>query len=539
MVARGEKSRCQSPCFNVHVELDNKALKAKNNGLTQTVAKLQQDNAELSKQITLLQGETFEIKSRYNNLKNVISIIDSTTKSCLPKLNEVVETFTGIIQLCSVASNISNSNRDTRTQAVKPQIVNGHVLHNPTITLSRFDNDDISYTPPRPSTSRISSNIVIRPSTSHGSNEVNRERNSNVNGSLEEDNNSDSDNRNENEANEEEDTSFICQATRGVCKRKQSNNDMSMLEGDDLEDSDEDLELPLAEEEENEDQCDQRLTTIQEDEEEEEEEEPSNPLSPRSRQRRFLKGRLQEVRIYLNQLPTTSIEQFRGSGNISISVSPPERRSSYMQRSSSLVGEPNGSLVDNRRSFLDENLSMLNRSFSKNLSPIHNLPSSTTSRASTSDSNDMPSLTLEELGLVSSDDQHRKTSTPIVPRKSNENFFNRSGMFDSPNKSSKSETSLFKTNVTKRRITSREKKRIAQVLLNRLSMEKKLSGSPIDKIKGMVNSPPITQRVQMRTRSKEKRMVKVEKPEEESMENDAIETTRKTTRKQDSPTKKI
>lgn len=50
------------------------------------------------------------------------------------------------------------------------------------------------------------------------------------------------------------------------------------------------------------------------------------------------------------------MEQFSGPGNISISVSPPEQRSSFQHRSSSLVGDANESVMDNGRLYLGEQL---------------------------------------------------------------------------------------------------------------------------------------------------------------------------------------
>lgn len=63
-----------------------------------------------------------------------------------------------------------------------------------------------------------------------------------------------------------------------------------------------------------------------------------------------------QVQIFLDQLPITYIEQISGSGNISISVSPPERRSSFQHRSSSLVGNADASVMDNERLYLEEQL---------------------------------------------------------------------------------------------------------------------------------------------------------------------------------------
>ncbi|KAJ8923116.1 hypothetical protein NQ315_001669 [Exocentrus adspersus] len=527
MVARRDRDRSKSPCGNISMELDNRALKAKNSSLTQTVAKLQQDNAELLKQLNLVQGENFEINSRYNNLKNVISIIDSSTKTCLPKLNEVVDTFSGIIQLCSVAANLSNyfaivnnsTNKDTRTQAVKPHIVNGHVLHNPTITLSRLSNE-ITLTPPRPNRSAE----MVRPSTSRGFEEQISNRN--------EDDKADSDSDDSEDANEEQETTFVCRANRSSCRAREENNiDMSRLRVEEYEDSDEENEEPVVEEEESDEEHRERLTTIHE--VDEEEEQMYNSVSPRSRHRRFLNGRLQEVRIYLNQLPNTYIEQFRGAGNISISVSPPERRSSFKHRTSSLVGEVNDSVMDNGRMYLDEqvNLSRLSQGeksynessrqgesnskmnvsfksslgrsptsyeaglgmssnmsniYGENMSAIHNLQASSasTSAGIRNDSNSMQSETLQELDLLHLQLQHR-TSTPIVQRISG------GSRYDSPNRSKTGDSIMFK-NITKRRSNSREQQRkVAQVILDRLSIEKRLSRSPIKGMKDLVNLPPI------------------------------------------------
>ncbi|XP_018566186.1 serine/threonine-protein kinase pakA-like isoform X2 [Anoplophora glabripennis] len=543
MVAKGDKSRSASPRLNFRLELDNRALKAKNSTLTQAITKLQKDNAELVKQLTLLQKESFETNSKYNNLKNVISIIDSTTKTCLPKINEVVETFTGIIQLCSVAANISNFtaitstvNRDARTQAVKPQIVNGHILHNPTITLSRLSNNNHSETPPG---SSRSSNNMAGPSTSNSS--LGSDENINRFSHRNQDPGSDSDSDEDvPHGNKDQNSSFVCNATRLSC-RKTSDIDM-LAHQEDFSNSDEENEEPVEEEEES-DGCEShRLTTIHE-MEEEEEQQMLNSVSPRSRQRRFVQGRLQEVRIYLNQLPNTYIEQFRGSGNISISVSPPERRSSFKHRPSSLVNEVDESVRDNGRLYLDEvncsrmsqgetsfndssrqnqgkaklnvtlnnslgmkspdyynrntNLcSSLSEQFSGNISTIHGLETPSTSAVIHSDTNSMQTQTLQELDTLHIQLQH-KTSTPITPRMSDSIMANSSRAYDSPNRS-KSDSLFFRSNITKRKVANKEKRKVAQVLLNRLSLEKRLSNSPAKVIEGMVDVPLIRKSSEMR-----------------------------------------
>ncbi|CAG9824684.1 unnamed protein product [Phaedon cochleariae] len=117
---------------------DIKALRGKNKQLTQAVAKLQQDKKSQQDQITSLQEEFFNLNSKYVNLKNIFSNIDVAAKVMFPKQMELAEMF------------------DPITQTVKPHIVNGHVLQNPTITLSRL-NDSPSRTPPRPSGHRNNS----------------------------------------------------------------------------------------------------------------------------------------------------------------------------------------------------------------------------------------------------------------------------------------------------------------------------------------------------------------------------------------------
>ncbi|KAJ8986165.1 hypothetical protein NQ317_005639 [Molorchus minor] len=439
MGTRNTQPDSQSPCYNVHIELDNKALKAKNTILTQT-------------------GDSFEINSRYNNLKNVISIIDSTTKNCLPKLNEVVETFTGIIQLCSVAANISNSSPcKDRTQAVKPQIVNGHVLLNPTITLSRLG-DDASFTPPRSSNVRNTQNVTAWPGTS-------RERES----SSGNDNNG-GDNNGEDEG--EHDTSIVCMANRGVCSRRPtytSNNDMLRNLDEDPDSSEDELDMPV-------------------------------------------------VRIYLNQLPNTYVEKVRGNGNFSISVSPPERRSSFKHRSSSLVGEANESHLDNNHSFFEDNVSPLNRSarvtqratneskFKGNKSNVRLSQSIsqdflTPSTSGLSDkSPESKSRSINGLNMDLSDASD--TTLTLCPQTSMENSANQTSNFESPNRYVKLETRSSLKNITKRR-NARDKRKVAHVVLKRLSLEKRRSDSPLKIIMNeTVRTPPITKLSEMRTRSK-------------------------------------
>ncbi|KAJ8957343.1 hypothetical protein NQ318_004822 [Aromia moschata] len=443
MVARNTKSGSASPYSGVHLELDNKALKAKNVGLTQTLVKVQKENAQLIKQINSLQGETIEINSRYNNLKKRY-----------------------------IASNISNINRDTRTHAVKPHIVNGHVLQNPTITLSRLEGGD-SFTPPRLSGGRGSSNINVRPSTSRSTSDTDLERRINPTIVL---------TRAEGATSPRSSrTDHINISMRGHLRDPNDSIKCKISKGQGRDATDpgsSDEEEELEEEEVDRDESSVHgLSTIEEWEEEIQSSPSSSSL--RSPQRRYLNGRLQDVRIYLNQLPSSCAEQFRSSGNISISVSPPERRSSFFRRPSSLLCELNETEADNEGTVVDGNRTLENSRKEAasprmpNLSPSFRYSTAERSAENGHDSSD--SDTLRHPSHISSPDVATPSTSSLSQNDTN--------------------------NLSSDTVKGKEKKKVAQVVLDRLSLERsRRSESPLKKIGDIVNMPPITNSSEMTTR---------------------------------------
>ncbi|XP_028140637.1 histone H3.v1 isoform X2 [Diabrotica virgifera virgifera] len=128
----------------IKMEIDNQALRGKNKVLAQTVAKIQQEKALFQKQVTHLQEEYFALNSKYVNLRNIFSRIESTTKnSCFPRIAEAVNDMAQIMHLCALGSLVNGAGKDPKTLSVKPHTVNGTVIQNPTITLSRFNDLDL------------------------------------------------------------------------------------------------------------------------------------------------------------------------------------------------------------------------------------------------------------------------------------------------------------------------------------------------------------------------------------------------------------
>ncbi|KAG5890266.1 hypothetical protein JTB14_014912 [Gonioctena quinquepunctata] len=537
--------------INVNIELDIKALRGKNKQLIQAVAKLQQEKSIQQTQITALHEEFFKLNSKYVNLKNIFSTIDATTKICFPKQLELVNAFGKIMQLCSIGATVSNVSKDPKTQTVKPHNVNGHVLQNPTITLSRF-NDSDSMTPPRISSERNSPNRAeneYQTSPLRGSDNVNSSRNTRASTSRMHADSSANDARLSNQEND-----FNNMLDDMVLSRRSILNldRLTVLNNDD----DDSMDTPGEEEEEetnNDDYCD-RLVTIRE-----EEEEQYNPtLRSLNASQTAFSDRVREIRIFLDPLPKDCIDQ-------------QEDTEHFVNRTSSLTGEPSTSVLDANSTLLNETVVSSNRtmklissmresqSFSFKNSPSQRKSgyfeemNSSSSRQEESDVNEVQrmrgqynkSRDSSQKFNHESKSSRSDDSSIIMPVKVgqghsfsqsisaiSENTFNGSASVDmensklctmkslgleptnsrlttstpmvrSPRTSSRNKKlnisrdsitmqSPVDSKVTKRRGGSDEKK-FAQVLLKRLSLEKRLSsGSPIKKISLLLNTSPIT-----------------------------------------------
>ncbi|XP_074039478.1 uncharacterized protein isoform X1 [Leptinotarsa decemlineata] len=539
-------SPTSSPEMNVNLELDIKALRGKNKQLTQAVAKLQQEKAFHLSQMTTLQKDFFTLNSKYVNLKSIFSTIDATMKGCFSKHIELVNSLGTVVRLCALGATASNLNKDPKTQTVKPQFVNGHVLQNPTITLSRF-NDSDSHTPQRISP-QISPNISGGGDFS--SSPVRRSNNLNLSQSVVRPSTSrmpvspidirlSTQETNENNDNLDE---FV-QSFESEVRRRHINLERLQLQNV-VEDEDNGLHTPDDSEDEiNDPDNRSRLVTIQE----EEEEAYNSTLRSLNTSQTNISDRVREIRIFLDPLPKDYINQW-------------ENMEHYVTRTSSVTGEPSTSELDPNNTLLNETLAspestmkfMSSTGESQNLSS----KSSPTKRKSTYfgepscsqlEESEVEKVQVERgshknLNSTPQKFEYDSTTTmsedssiilPVRLRGINTFSTSISGIQDSskvnldnskmdtmqtlglepknsrlttstpvPNcrsssRNKKSNVSLNSTKaspadskVTKRRGGS-DDKNMAHIVVKRLSLEKRLSGSPIKKIGDLLNATPI------------------------------------------------
>lgn len=132
--------------------------------LEKEMESLRQNNAELSRALAdariqigdyrqreiVLQNELLELREKsYNQMRTMIQTIERNAKDILTNFVTVSDNLSTILHVCNLFNAqigiMDKSNRDEQQQVrtthaiVKPQIVNGHVLQNPTITLTRAE----------------------------------------------------------------------------------------------------------------------------------------------------------------------------------------------------------------------------------------------------------------------------------------------------------------------------------------------------------------------------------------------------------------
>lgn len=468
-----------------NLEIDMQAIRGKNQELVETVAKIQKEKSLLQKQINLLQKDYFALNSKYVNLKNLLSTVDSTANLCFPKVAEVVNQVAKIIRVCSVGVAISNTG-DQKTQEVRPHRVNGTVIKSPTITISRFsDSPRLSNGGPSPTsqTSRsINNNQETEPipSTSRGFSERLSFNQNDENDVF-------------NRENEGTSNDFVNRNRRGAVP-------LSPLNIEEEEETENENNLEEAEQNiENGEYC-SRLVTI-------EEESDDDYLNSSPTNSQLTEETIREIRIYLSPLRGAQKEDQTSLNN---------SLEHFSYRTSSLSAEASNTINEN--TFVDEirgspnkstRLSGPNKTNNKsptffledsnwknngnnsytftNISAIPKSPSAQDSEPSCSNTSDISKiLTMESLGLTTTIAHQLATSTPVVSTPRMSSRLKKS----SSTKSTKNETVCqnSKQSITKRK-TSMEPN-VAQVLIKRLDLDK--SNASMHEVSKRLNATPIT-----------------------------------------------
>ncbi|XP_057661926.1 putative uncharacterized protein DDB_G0281251 isoform X2 [Diorhabda carinulata] len=521
-MVRRKKSNAEELSANiseqyVRMDIDIQALREKNKNLVQSVAKLQKEKAMIQKQLNEMQEEYFKLNSKYVNLKSIFSTIDNTTRLTVPKMTDGVKHLAKIMQLCAVGTAVCGLNKEPQTLTVKPHMVNGTIINNPTITLSRFNyldspnnSEQPSITPQRQS--RSDDQVPSHATPPRTSVDLNESFSSFFNNSN----------------NENNGVTGIVNDNVSQDRRRNT-----LSENDEMEDvQEENDEFGVEDGEASDQDYWPRLRTITEESEENNSTNSSETLTDRP----------QENRICLHPVP---VEHTKNIDNSSVSVV--ERTSSLTAEASESISDdtllndfyespsrrmpilnssidislpsPSESRFDN---FENTNMEMQNvnqasSSFADNISSIvneHSLEVDGLSNKNLSKNEDEKIAAMQRLGLMEKTREEMTTSTPVQNQRKSRRV----------NDKSQTNTKIKRSNVTKRKGSGAK---VPQIIIQRLSLDK--HDSATERLNNIFGTTPITSTTDIRIRrSKEMRL---SEPNSNSENEHTVQTIGKENRK--------